>query len=147
MPRSPRSNCPGGVIDPITLELDRVLPMADDLWTCTMALTERLSQDRVAAGGKRVEAVDQQIWAAKIQENYPRHLAMTEQQGSVAVRLTVNGEGRPTFCEVTGYSGPVSFNDTACLQLLRHARFSPATDAAGSPVASFWSTRITYRLN
>ena len=63
------------------------------------------------------------------------------------MRLTIDKVGAPTFCEVTGYSGPASFNDTACLQLLRHARFAPATNAAGDPVASFYSTRITYRLN
>ena len=65
----------------------------------------------------------------------------------MAVRLTVNKEGRASFCEVTGYSGPVSFNETACLQLLRHARFDPARNAEGNPVSSFYSTRITYRLN
>lgn len=137
----------GGVIDPVTLELDRMLPMMQELMDCTRELTQRLAKDLSAEGGTPVRTVDEAIWAAKIQENYPAHLVRAEQQGTVAVRLTVNKEGNPTFCEVTGNSGPVSFNDTACLQLLRHARFSPATDAAGNPVASFYSTRITYRLN
>jgi TonB family protein len=135
------------VIDPITLELDGVLPMADDLWNCSKALTERLSQNFGALGGKSVQPVDAAIWAQKLQENYPFHLLRAEQQGTVAVRLTVAKDGKPTFCEVTGYDGPPSFNDTACLQLLRHAKFAPATDAAGNPVASFYSTRVTYRLN
>ena len=139
----------GGVINPITLELDRVLPMANELMACTNALTKRLAQDFAAAGGmgKGPQAVDAPVWAAKIQENYPTHLARTEQQGSVAVRLTIDKAGKPTFCEVTAYSGPAAFNETACLQLLRHAKFTPATDGAGNPVASFYSTRITYRLN
>lgn len=135
----------GGVINPIALELDQMLPMADDLWKCAEELTNRLSADLVASGSKQVETVDEEIWAAKIQENYPPHLSLTEQQGSVAVRLTVNEQGSPTFCEVTGDS--VLFNDAACVQLLRHARFSPARDGAGNAVASFWSTRITYRLS
>lgn len=139
----------GAVIDPIALELDRVLPMADDLFKCAAALSLRLSRDPAAEGGsaKGVRTVDEAIWAQKVQENYPRHLWQSEQQGTVAVRLTVNKEGRATFCEVTGFSGPASFNETACLELLRHARFSPATDADGKPVASFYSTRITYLLN
>lgn len=136
----------GGVIDPVTLELDRFLPMSDDLMKCTMELTARLAKDHAAEGGTRAQPIDQAVWAAKIQENYPAHLARTEQQGTVAVRLTINKQGSPTFCEVTANSGPVSFNDTACLQLLRHAKFAPATNAAGEPVASFWSTRITYKL-
>lgn len=137
----------GAVIDPIVLELDEALPMADDLWNCSKALSERLAQNFGALGGKGVQPVDIAIWAQKIQENYPAHLLRAEQQGTVAVRLTITKDGKPTFCEVTGYSGPASFNDTACLQLLRHAKFAPATDAAGNPVASFYSTRITYRLN
>lgn len=139
----------GAVIDPVTLELDRVLPMTNDLMACTAALTARLAKDFTAGGGmgKGPQPVDAPIWAKKIQESYPRHLAQTEQQGSVAVRLTIDKQGAPTFCEVTAYSGPASFNDTACLQLLRHARFAPAPNAAGDPVASFYSTRITFRLN
>jgi TonB family protein len=139
----------GAVIDPITLELDDVFPMADQLLTCTTQLSKRLSRNPAEEGGlaKPATTVDEAMWAMKIQENYPAHLLRAEQQGTVAVRLTVDKQGRASFCEVTGYSGPVSFNETACLQLLRHARFDPARDASGAPVASFYATRITYRLN
>lgn len=139
----------GAVIDPITLELDRVLPMGDQLFTCATQLAKRLTRNPVEEGGlaKAATTVDPASWAQTIQENYPAHLVRAEQQGTVAVRLTINKEGRPTFCEVTAYSGPASFNDTACLQLLRHAKFAAASDAAGKPVASFYSTRITYRLD
>ena len=137
------------MIDPLTLELDDMLPMGNKLFDCAASLSQRLSRGPPEEGGleKGVTTLDVASWAKKIQENYPAHLLRAEQQGTVAVRLTVNKEGRASFCEVTGYSGPVSFNETACLQLLRHARFNPATDAAGNPVASFYSTRITFRLN
>jgi TonB family protein len=139
----------GGVIDPITLELDGVLPMVQELGKCSVALAERLARSGSGDGGKGtpVKSKDEVIWAQKLQQNYPSHLLQAHQQGTVAVRLTVNKDGKPTFCEVTHYSGPASFNDSACLQLLRHAQFTPATDAAGNPVAGFYSTRITYRLN
>lgn len=139
----------GALIDPLTLELDGVFPMADRLFVCTTELSKQLARKPLVEGGaaKGVTTVDAASWAAKIQENYPAHLLRAEQQGTVAVRLTVNKEGRASFCEVTGYSGPASFNETACLQLLRHARFDPARDASGAPVAAFYSTRITYKLN
>ncbi|MFO6446737.1 energy transducer TonB [Erythrobacter sp. NE805] len=136
----------GGVVDPITLELDRFLPMMGELRTCTEALVSRLQQNGPASGGRQAYPVDQRVWAAKLQENYPRHLALAQQQGSVGVRLTINKEGSPTFCEVISYSGPVSFNETACLLLLQNAKFDPARDSAGNPVASLWTTRITYKL-
>lgn len=140
----------GAVIDPIAIELDSFLPMANDLWECTATLTERLTRNGgrdSSSGGTPTTPLDAPVWARKLQENYPAHLVRAEQQGSVDVRLTVNKDGKASFCEVIAYSGPATFNDTACFQLLRHARFNPATDAAGNPVPSFYQTRITYRLN
>jgi len=139
----------GAVFEPITLELDAMLPMASDLIECVNKLAKQLGRKPSEMGGLAKEAttVDVESWAQKIQENYPVHLLQNGQQASVAVRLTVNKEGRASFCEVTDYSGPASFNETACLQLLRHARFDPAKDAEGAPVASFYATRITYRIN
>lgn len=139
----------GAVNDPLALELDGVLGMAEALFNCTTQLNKRLSRNPAEEGGlaKEVTALDAEVWAQKIKENYPAHLLRAEQQGTVAVRLTVNKEGRASFCEVTGFNGPASFNETACLQLLRHARFNPALDAKGDPVSSFYSTRVTYKLN
>ncbi|AOL93464.1 TonB family C-terminal domain-containing protein [Porphyrobacter sp. LM 6] len=139
----------GAVIDPITLQIDDMLPMAQQLLACTAALTDRLARASQggADGSTRIKTRDEATWAGKIQADYPFHLLRAGQQGRVAVRVTVNKEGEPTFCEVTAYDGPASFNDSACLLMLRHAKFSPATDAAGNPVAAFYSTRITYRIN
>jgi len=136
----------GAVIDPITLEIDDMLPMAQQLFACTAALTEQLERAS-QGGGTGIKTKDEQVWAAKIQANYPFHLLREEQQGTVAIRMTVNKKGKPTFCEVTGHDGPASFNDSACLLMLRHAQFTAASDAAGNPVAAFYSTRITYRIN
>jgi TonB family protein len=138
----------GAVFVPIKLELDGFQPMMLELLSCTDALTERLTRNSAAASGnsRPTKAKDEASWAQKIQANYPVHLLREGEQGTVGVRLTINKEGRPTFCEVTMYSGPASFNDTACLQLIRHAQFSPATDETGSPVASFYSLRVTYKI-
>lgn len=138
----------GAVFVPIKLELDGFQPMMQELLSCTDALTERLTRNSAAASGnsRPSKAKDEASWAQKIQANYPLHLLREGDQGTVGVRLTINKEGRPTFCEVTMYSGPASFNDTACLQLIRHAQFSPAADETGSPVASFYSLRVTYKI-
>ena len=60
----------GAVIDPVTVELDRVLPMANDLMACAAALTARLSQDFRAGGGmgNSPKPVDAEIWAKKIKK-------------------------------------------------------------------------------
>ena len=134
------------LIDPVELQFDGFDAAMTDLFACTAKLTTRLRQQEQSAL-RRSRPVEIAKWAKKIQENYPAHLVRERQEGNVGVRMTINAKGRATFCEVTRYSGPVSFNDTACLQMLRHSRFEPALNADGEPVASFYSTTITYRLN
>lgn len=139
-----------GVIDPISLKMDDLLEMAEPLFACSQALAIRLN-GRTADGGysKGTPSTPRDLdkWAKEIQANYPLHLLREEEEGSVSVRLTVNKGGRASFCEITRYSGPASFNDTACLQLLRHARFNPALDADGNPRSSFYETTLRYLIN
>jgi hypothetical protein len=43
--------------------------------------------------------------------------------------------------------GLTSFNDTACLLLLRHATFEPARNAAGEALVARYRLRMTFKLN
>ena len=134
--------------EPLSLGLEDFAPTMAELMRCTEELTERLAnntrQSKDADTG--VAPKEQAQWARKIQANYPYQLLREGQEATVGVRLTVNAKGRASFCEVTAFSGPASFNDTACLQLLRHARFAPATNAAGEAVPAFFTTRIIYAI-
>lgn len=136
-----------GVIEPISLKMDDLLEMAEALFACSQELAIRL-EGRTPDGdyikGTPSTPRDMETWAEKISANYPLHLLREGEEGSVGVRLTVNKAGRASFCEVTRYSGPASFNDTACLQLLRHALFNPALDAEGNPRAAFYETTVRY---
>ena len=138
-----------GVIDPISLKMDDLLEMAEPLFACSQELAIRLggrTPDGVYLKGTPSTPRDQKTWAKKIQANYPLHLLREGEEGTVGVRLTVNKAGRASFCEVISYSGPASFNDTACLLLLRHAVFNPALDADGNPRSSFYKTTVTYTI-
>ncbi|MEO0698113.1 MAG: energy transducer TonB [Pseudomonadota bacterium] len=143
-------NLKRGVIDPISLKMDDLLEMAEPLFACSQELATRL-EGRTPDGGNTQGTPstprDLATWAKKIQANYPLHLLREGEEGSVGVRLTVNKAGRASFCEVISYSGPASFNDTACLLLLRHAVFNPALDAEGNPHASFYKTTVTYSIS
>ena len=139
-----------GVIEPISLKTDDLLEMAEPLFACAQKLANRLAWRRPEGGstnGTPSTPRDMESWASKIQANYPHHLVLKGEEGSVGVRLTVNKSGRATFCEVIRYSGPASFNDTACLLLLRHARFNPAMDSEGNPRASFYKTTVRYTID
>jgi hypothetical protein len=57
--------------------------------------------------------------------------------------LTVGPDGRVSKCTHSG-SDPAEklFGNAACAQLTKRARFEPATDANGNPVAANWSGNV-----
>ena len=136
----------GAIVEPLVLEFDGFGEAMVDLGSCAADLTEELKRQGGGEGSTPPEPERQQEWAAEIMKDYPVHLLRKEEEGSVAVRLTIGRKGRVSFCEVTGFSGPASFNETACLNLMKHARFKPAKDGEGNPVPAFWTTRVTYSI-
>lgn len=89
----------------------------------------------------------QNSWAARIQANYPTRAAREEREGTVGVRVSIGTDGRVTSCSVSSSSGSPDLDEAACDGMTRYARFNPALDSAGNPIADTWSTRIVYRLN
>lgn len=94
-----------------------------------------------------VQPRNQNRWAARIQENYPRRAAQEEIEGTVGVRVTVTAEGKATGCSVTASSGSNILDAAACKDLERYGQFEPALNDAGNPISAPWSTRIVYKLN
>jgi periplasmic protein TonB len=86
-------------------------------------------------------------WARRIQENYPTRAQREGTEGTVGVRVTVTPDGRAAGCSVTSSSGSDVLDQAACQGMERYARFNPALNAAGDPIAGSYSTRITYKLN
>lgn len=132
----------GALEKPVSLPMEGLHQSLMDLLDCTERFVHRVQTTVTSPTKPR----DMEEWSAKVSANYPVYLLSREQEGSVSVRLTINKTGRASFCEVTKYSGPASFNDTACLQLLTHARFDPATDKDGNAAASFYSTTVVYSI-
>lgn len=86
-------------------------------------------------------------WAARIQSNYPPRAAREEREGRVGVRVAIGTDGRVTSCSVTSSSGSPDLDEAACDGMTRYARFNPAQDSAGNPIADSYSTAIVYRLD
>ena len=93
---------------------------------------------------RRVEPKDQRRWAEIIQANYPGKMLAREMSGIVRVRLMVGTDGRPTSCHMQVPSQDKSFETTACAGLMKAARFEPALDQVGKPIASYFVTSIFY---
>lgn len=74
----------------------------------------------------------------------PSFVAEMNQGGAAAIKLkiTIASDGSPIACDTAFRNGPASNGAKLCYQLMRSARFSPATDARSMPtpgVVYVWS--------
>lgn len=76
--------------------------------------------------------------------DFPMHAAMQGHNGSVQARLDVDAAAKVTGCHVLRRTNPDEFADITCEVLNKRARFSPALDAAGKPVKSFYMLKLQW---
>lgn len=87
--------------------------------------------------------IDQHIWARQVQEVDPG--ARRGEQAVLRIRLAISVEGRVTGCHMQQRMGQEQFAQAACDALRQYGRFSPALDAQGNPIASFYPLTMFYR--
>lgn len=78
--------------------------------------------------------------------DYPESAIDREEQGTVAVRLTIGTNGRVTACSVTQSSGSRTLDSTTCRIAQSRGRYTPAMDSNGNPTTGTDSARVTWRL-
>lgn len=106
-------------------------------WGFDSAVQETLS--------RQVEPIRQADWARRTLNAYPLDMLRQGKSGRVPIRVMVGADGKPTSCVASkGFAEP-SFEEHACAATMRHARFEPALDAGGRPVASYFITTIVYQ--
>lgn len=135
----------GALMDPVTLRTGPLEKPFTMLYDCVADLDQHITQNMEGAASLATP-VELERWAGIIQRSYPAQMLRDEEEGRIAVRLTIGKEGRPGYCEVLSVVGPTSFNDTVCLLMLRHATFEPARDMNGKPIVSRYSTTVTFKL-
>ncbi len=96
---------------------------------------------------RKARPLNFQDLARRMQQNYPREMVRQGLAGYLNVRLSVSAEGQPTACHLQTPINHEVFEREACEGLMRHAKFSPALDAAGQPIASYYQTSILYMLD
>jgi hypothetical protein len=74
--------------------------------------------------------------------DYPTELLKKNESGVVHMRLMVDAQGKPTKCVVQ--TGGSEFDKVTCALLMRRARFSPALDAQGKPIASYYTNSVRW---
>jgi len=79
-------------------------------------------------------------------DDYPVEAIRREEQGTTAFKLSVNNRGRVERCAIVRSSGSQALDRTTCEILSKRARFTPATNEQGQPVADISTGRIRWVL-
>jgi len=116
--------------------------------TCLDDLLTQLGVDPVQQRtlSRQPKPVDLRGWSKKVQESYPVDMVRAGRSALVHIRLIVGADGRPASCIPDKHSAETSFGEYACQTSMRYARFEPALDANGAPVASLYTTMLIYQL-
>lgn len=77
-------------------------------------------------------------------KDYPAEARRQQTRAVVTFEADVGSDGRVTACQVTWDSRARLLGETTCALFAARARFDPAIDAAGKPVAGFYSAQITW---
>lgn len=95
----------------------------------------RVSQ---AAGAKG----DEGSWIT--QDDYPPAALREEKEGTSVISWTINTQGRVEGCRTVQSSGSSDLDDAACRALTRRARYTPAKDQNGNPIATTKQRRVRW---
>jgi len=83
-------------------------------------------------------------WASD--NDYPYYARRIGAVGVVVFELAVGANGVPTACQVIASSRNDLLDKTTCKLMMERARFVPATDAAGKPVAGSYRNEVRWQI-
>lgn len=110
----------------------------DDLlrhWGYDPQVQDRLSRAAAPIG-------NQGAWIAW--KDFPTHSLLRGHNGIVRFRLDVDPGGIVTGCRILYRTNPDDFADLSCKLLMQRAKMSPALDASGKPVKSFYISQVRW---
>lgn len=121
---------------------------ASMLNACTAQILRSWDLDPAVQYGLQsgAEPEEQTKLAKQLRKAYPARAYRSLQSGPLEAVALVDPTGAATACKVIVASGFGDL-DTAACEAMAKARYRPARDAAGNPVASYWTTRITFALS
>jgi len=79
-------------------------------------------------------------------EDYPDAALRAEEQGSVTVKLAIDRSGEVASCDVVRSSGSATLDSATCRTVRRRARYQPAVDGAGQPIAAVDNHTVRWSL-
>jgi TonB family protein len=130
--------------DPLALDLGPMREEYARLDACAQGLSDTWSQAIWSGADPATapEMIDPQATLQLIR--FPAVLAINRVSGLVELRMKVDANGRARDCVVQSSSGSSQFGEQSCDAVMKKARFEPAHDAQGNPVAALYQTAIMY---
>jgi hypothetical protein len=78
--------------------------------------------------------------------DYPPKMLRQSMPGLVNIRLAIDATGRVTACHIQMPLSDPAFEETSCVDIQHAIEFEPALDKNGNPIASYYVTKIHFRL-
>ena len=78
------------------------------------------------------------------ESSYKKVLGTLDLVSDVRFQIMVDAEGNATSCRVPLGSTETLDGEELCRLLMKKARFEPALDASGTPIASYWSSMVRF---
>lgn len=79
-------------------------------------------------------------------DDYPSRALREEEEGTTRFTLSVGADGKPTNCSIVNSSGHPDLDAASCANLMRRARFKPATDGNGAAVAGSYTSSVKWQI-
>ncbi len=115
---------------------------------CTRSLVSDwgLDVEKHKSATKAVEWTNDQAIVQRLVKTYPSAALRKGEQGIMRMRLKIDETGKMTDCVINQTTINKSLKSPACREMAK-AKFEPALDANGAPMASYYLTAITYKVN
>jgi TonB family protein len=102
--------------------------------------------DPVQWRGPKSPPIPMEHWSKWLNDfDYPMEAISFSVEGGVIARLDVAADGTVSNCKVMNPGKYKGFENSACYALKKRARFNPALDAIGNPVASVYVVDVEFR--
>lgn len=95
---------------------------------------------------KRPEWLNQRSVANRIASDYPENASRSGEQAILRMRVIIDATGKVTDCKIRQVTVAESLKSPACKEMMR-AEFSPAFDANGKAIPSYFQASILYNID
>lgn len=120
------------IVKPARLVL--IGPAGEEIWSC--------KPTRFVPSSQPTPIGDKSRWL--MEYDIPYGVRRDQPAGSVETQLTVGSDGKVKNCTVLASSGSAIADEAACKALRMRANFTPAADADGEPIESYYKQTVRW---